>query len=138
MHWQFVKAWNMCKIFSLVPSKKTCHQRKTETNWWMIKLTKTQILPNCQGSNTYFCINLRVIYNYSAFGSSYFYVSFSRDKKTERIERKFKTQNSNPRQLPWHHCLCIMQSNHCWTSQFSCQTPHQIIGQSTYFYWRFY
>jgi hypothetical protein len=56
----------------------------------MIKSTKTQILPNCQGSNGYFCINLQVIYNCSSFGSSYFYVSFSRDKKSERIERNLK------------------------------------------------
>ena len=40
------------------------------------------------------CINLNFIYNCSAFGSSQFCVSFSRERKFERIQRKFKTQNS--------------------------------------------
>ena len=67
----------------------------------MIKLTKTQILQIAKGQmaifvSAYELFTIRCL----AFGSSYFYVSFSRDKKTERIERKFKTQNSNPRQLP--------------------------------------
>ena len=42
-----------------------------------------------------YCISWQVIYNFSAFVSSYFRVSFSRERKTKRIERKFKTQNPN-------------------------------------------
>ena len=60
----------------------------------MIKLTKTPILPNYQLPNGYFCI--QVIYNCPAFGSSYFCVSFSQERKSKRIERKFKTQNPCP------------------------------------------
>ena len=36
------------------------------------------------------------IYNCSAFGFSYFFASFSPVRKSEIIERKFKTQNPNP------------------------------------------
>ena len=71
----------------------------------MIKLTKTLILPNCQGTihlrrrqfvgrRAQKLINLA---NCSAFCSSYICVRFSREKKkSERIERKLKTQNPNP------------------------------------------
>ena len=48
-------------------------------NSWMMKLTKTQILPNS-------CL---------AFGFSYFWVSFFRERNYERIEKKSKTQNPN-------------------------------------------
>ena len=51
---------------------------------WMIKLTKTQILSNGQIPN---CC--------SVFGFNYFWVSFSRERKYERIERKSKAQNPN-------------------------------------------
>ena len=42
---QYVKAQNMCKIFSLIPSKKTCHQRKmrqTTSNWGAVCLMNTK------------------------------------------------------------------------------------------------
>ena len=66
------EARNMCKIFSLVPSKKTCHQRKVrltnvwcikylQINFWMIKLTKTPILSNCQVPNGFFGIKVNFI-----------------------------------------------------------------------------
>ena len=51
---------------------------------WMIKLTKTQILSNGQIPN---CC--------SVFGFNYFWVSFFRERKYERIERKSKAQNPN-------------------------------------------
>ena len=61
----------------------------------MIRLTKQPILPNCQVPNgySYFCICLQVVYICSAFGTTYFCVSFSCERKSEMIERKFKTQN---------------------------------------------
>ena len=40
-----------------------------------------------------FGVSLQVIYNYSALGCSYFCVSFYRERKLERFERKIKTQN---------------------------------------------
>ena len=40
-----------------------------------------------------FLYKLQVIYNYSAFGCIYFCISFSHERKCERIERKYKTQN---------------------------------------------
>ena len=61
----------------------------------MINLTKTPILPNCQVPNGYFCLSLQVVYNCSAFVSIYFCCSFSRERKSERIERKFQTENPN-------------------------------------------
>ena len=64
----------------------------------MIKLTKTPILPNCQLANGFFVyLSLQVIYNCLAFGSSYFCVNFSREIKSERVKRKFETQNPNLR-----------------------------------------
>jgi hypothetical protein len=50
---------------------------------------------NTKVPNGYFCISFQVIYNFSAFGSTYFCVSFSHERKSEMIERKFKTQNPN-------------------------------------------
>ena len=58
----------MCKMFSLLPSKKPV----TREDWdklpiyfsifWVIKLTKTPILPNCQVPNVlFFCINVDCI-----------------------------------------------------------------------------
>ena len=35
----------------------------------------------------------KLVTNCSAFGSSYFCANFSRERKSERIDRKFKTQN---------------------------------------------
>ena len=55
------KARNMCKIFSLVLSEKSV----TRENWdklfsfWMIKLTKTPILPNCHVPNSFFWYNFK-------------------------------------------------------------------------------
>ena len=40
-----------------------------------------------------FGVSLQVIYNYSALGCSYFCVSFYRERKLERFERKIKTHN---------------------------------------------
>ena len=45
----------------------------------------------------YFWTSLQNIYNGSAFGYSYFCVGFSPERKSERIERKFKKQNPNPK-----------------------------------------
>ena len=42
-----------------------------------------------------YVLSLHVIYNCSAFGFSYFCISFSFERKSERIERNFKTQNPN-------------------------------------------
>ena len=99
----FSKARNMCKIFFIIPSKKTCHQRKLRQsksllfNFWTIKLTKTPILPS-----GHFCTSLQFIYNCSAIDSCYFCISFSHERKSERIERKFKTQNPNPSWQKWN------------------------------------
>ena len=65
----------------------------------MIKLIKTPILHYCQVPNGYFCITLQVIYNCSGFGSSYFCISSSHERKLERIERKFRTHNPSHREL---------------------------------------
>ena len=64
------------------------------------KFAKLQFLSNKIDQNTnllkykvpngYFCMNLHVIYNCSAFGSSHFCVSFSRGRKSKRIERNLK------------------------------------------------
>ena len=69
------------------------HEPKAE-QFTKLKFLSYEIDENtkCQEPNGYFCASLRVIYNCSAFGSSYFCVSFSGERKSEGIERKFKTQ----------------------------------------------
>ena len=59
------------------------------------QFAKTRFLTNKIDQNgakwLFFFISLQVIYNCSAFGTSYFCVSFSFDGKFERIEGKIKT-----------------------------------------------
>jgi hypothetical protein len=43
-----------------------------------------------------FYCSRRSFANCSAFGSSHLCVSFSHERKSERIEKKFETQNPNP------------------------------------------
>ena len=54
------EAWTFCKMNALNPLRFTSHQKNWEkclffnlANFWMIKLTKTSILPNCQVSNSF-------------------------------------------------------------------------------------
>ena len=90
------------KIFSqsshIFSHKRNWHNNKSQKlnnlhnfNSWM---TITPILPS------YKWLFLHKFFNCSAFGCSYFCVSFSHKRKSERIERKFKTQNPNPRTFP--------------------------------------
>ena len=65
-----------------------------QINYRPIKWTKTPILPNCQVPNGYFFINLHLVYSCSSFDFSCFCASFSHFRKSERIERKIKTQNT--------------------------------------------
>ena len=58
---KFPKAWNMCIILSLVPSKTPVTRENWNKllkyllfNFWMIQLTKTPILPICQVPNGFF------------------------------------------------------------------------------------
>ena len=59
----------------------------------MTKLKQNANFAKFQGHKGYFRTNLKVIYYYKAFGSRYLYVTFSHERKSEWIERKFKTQN---------------------------------------------
>ena len=109
----------------------------------MIKLTKRPIFPNCQVPNGYSCISLQVIYNCSAFGSSYFWVSFSRERKSERIDRKFKTQNPNLSGDTTHlqfrncfhnrdtflvfHALLLYASSNCSSAQLRIHKYHRQV-----------
>ena len=63
--------------------------------------------------NGYFCISSQVIYNCSAFGSSDFCVSFSRERKSERNERKLERQNPN-RSLAW--TILLEKRPYIWPS----------------------
>ena len=45
--------------------------------------------------NDYFCIIFKIIYNCSAFYSSDFCISFNQERRSERIDRKLKTQIPN-------------------------------------------
>ena len=55
------KVRNICKIFSLVPSKNRENWEKPGVYFWMIKFTRTQILPNCRVPNDFFCITVNFI-----------------------------------------------------------------------------
>ena len=90
------KVWILCFEFAYNPLR-FCLARETDK-----KMTrpKRQFLNNKMDCNTnlqdfqvpigYFCISLQVLYN---SGSCYICVSVSLERKSERIERKFKTQN---------------------------------------------
>ena len=54
-------------------------------------------------------MNLQVLYNCSAFSCSYFCVSFSRQRKSERTERKFKTQNPNLESRVANFLICCLE-----------------------------
>ena len=64
----------------------------TKLQFFNDKVDQTPIFPNF---NDYFCISLQIIYNYSAFCSSNFCISFNQERKSERIDRKLKTQIPN-------------------------------------------
>ena len=57
----FSKVRNICKIFSLVPSKNRENWEKPGVYFWMIKFTRTQILPNCRVPNDFFFITVNFI-----------------------------------------------------------------------------
>ena len=94
----------LCFIFSLNPLKfslmrktdqKDQIQKLSNLKTFKSKMTKTPIFPNYQVPDGYFDISLQVIYDCSSFVSRYFFVSFSHERKCERIERKIKAQNPN-------------------------------------------
>jgi hypothetical protein len=87
------------QIFSLKRNWLNDYSQKL-SNWqnfnsWMIKLTKTPILPNFNLRNDYLFKSLQIIYNYSVFRSSNFCISFNQERKSERIDRKLITQIPN-------------------------------------------
>ena len=95
----------VCETFSQ-SSQKFSHERNWQEsdesqklsrlqnfNSWMTKLNQNANFAKFQGHKGYFLTNVKVIYYYKAFGSRYFCISFSHERKSERIERKFKTQN---------------------------------------------
>ena len=70
-------------------------QKLSNLKTFKSKITKTPIFPNYLVPDGYFDISLQVIYDCSSFVSRYFFVSFSHERKCERIERKIKAQNPN-------------------------------------------
>ena len=48
-----------------------------------------------QVPNGYFCVSLQVIYNWLGFCSKYSYVWVALERKSKRIEIKFKPQNQS-------------------------------------------
>ena len=85
----------MCIEFSFNPLRFSL-TRETNTNIQFLndendQNTNFAILPSDKCG--FFSVSLKVIYNCSAFGSSYFFVSFSGERKSERIKRKYKSQN---------------------------------------------
>ena len=69
-------------------------------NLWMIKfqLYKKNILALGNLAKLVCWSIVSSFANWSASGSSHFWVSFSRERKYERVEKKFKTQNPIPRE----------------------------------------
>ena len=87
----------LCFKFSLMrkTDQKDQIQKLSNLKTFKSKMTKTPIFPNYQVPDGYFDISLQVIYDCSSFVSRYFFVSFSHERKCERIERKIKAQNPN-------------------------------------------
>ena len=83
----------MCKIFSLVLSKKPCHQRKLRQtkcllfNFWMIKMTKTPIVLNWPVPNGFF---FGITVNFIIQKLMYFLMHSTMCKKSFRICKLFK------------------------------------------------
>ena len=79
--------------------RNTIHIRAGNSNFWMVKLTKTPILPNFQVPNGFFCTTVNfIIQELKVFQivQIFFCESVSLvSGKSERIEKKFETEKSN-------------------------------------------
>ena len=78
------KAWTFCKMNPLNPLRFTSHQKNWEkclffnlSKFWMIKLTKTPILPNCQVQNSFFGITANFIIQWDNFGKEDILITWS-------------------------------------------------------------
>ena len=85
------------EIFSQ-PSQIFSHEKVTRAKFAKLQFMNDKFnhygnFAKFPGHKGYFCTDLKVIYYCKAFGSRYLCISFSHERKFERIERKFKTQN---------------------------------------------
>ena len=69
------EAWTFCKMNALNPLIFTSQQKNWEkcllfnlANFWMMKLTKTSILPNCQLPNSFFWYTCKFCHSKTALG----------------------------------------------------------------------
>ena len=92
-----------------------------------------------------FLISLQVIYNCSTFGSNYFSVRFSHERKSEKINRNVKTHNPN---LDFHSCRFVKVdpwSFHSWpkkkwnltekTKEEPNLKVNQVLAQWDFLFW---
>ena len=86
-----------CRLIGQMRQKET-EQFCKNFNSWMIKLTKTPILPNCQVPNGFFLYNWNCIIQKLKFckiDQLFLCVSFFGERTYERIERISFSQNPN-------------------------------------------
>ena len=91
-------ARNMCKIFSLVPSKKPVNRENWDKlslyllfNFWIMKLTETPILLNCQAPNGFFWCKCKFYHSKNWKVNTYFFSVFFGDRFFWGNERKYFT-----------------------------------------------
>ena len=118
----------MCKIFFLIP----CHQRKLRQtkcllfDFWMIKLTKTLILPNCQLPNGFFwgviVIGTRknILNIFRAIINDYLHTLISGSIIKYFLTLRDSFQSDQLWLLPWNHRF----------QPSLCQRPEKIHGYS--------
>ena len=87
--------------------KKQFHEienlkNQVQIDWLVLKAEQLQNWPKHQFYQiAIFLLVYKLFYNCSAFGAHYFFVNFSYERQSERIERQLKTQNSTP--PSYHH-----------------------------------
>ena len=100
IHWDFICSFsnekkvqviNWFKLQLFTTGQKL--KRLTKLQFLNIKIDQNTNFAKLQMPDCYFCTSLQVVYNCSGFGCSYFCVTFSHERNSELIERKFKTQN---------------------------------------------
>jgi hypothetical protein len=140
------KARNMWKIFSLVPSKKP-PARETVTikswgilknfNFWMLRLTKTPILPNCQvpkGQTKFF--SSQRFFQKNEWTNSVFFVTHYYDRIVSLVFWKNSRIAKSPLEINWPLMASFCKSYHLRIEVLQkCSAFYCVSFSSERFFW---